>query len=74
MKARENELKRLEEIETEKKKIEYLTSKRLCTMDPNCPGFTYEPNQPSICRECGFSVTFHTVVAGDERDETNERR
>lgn len=63
--AREEELKRLQDIEAEKNKIRYLTSKRLCTMDPKCPGFTYEPNQPSICRECGFSVVYHTIVADD---------
>ncbi|KAL7526361.1 hypothetical protein ACHAXR_001450, partial [Thalassiosira sp. AJA248-18] len=65
MRAKEDELKRLEEIETEKKKIQFLTSKRLCTMDPKCPGFTYETNQPSMCRECGFSVVYHTIVVDE---------
>jgi len=71
--AREAELKWLQEIEAEKKKIQYLTSKRLCTMDPKCPGFTYEANQPSICRECGFSVVYHTIVADEPGDDKEER-
>ena len=67
LRAKEEELKRLQEIEAEKEKIQYLTSKRLCTMDPKCPGFTYETNQPSICRECGYSVVYHTVVAEETK-------
>ena len=62
-KAREMELKRLEEIEAENEKIKFLTSRRLCTMDPSCPGFTYDPNQQNMCRECGHSVVFHTRQA-----------
>ncbi|KAL9185640.1 hypothetical protein ACHAXT_003417 [Thalassiosira profunda] len=65
--AEADERKRIEEVEAEKRKIEYLTSRRLCTMDRKCPGFTYETNQPSICRECGFSVVYHTIVAEEER-------
>ena len=61
----EEKLKHREQIEAEKKKIQYLTSKRLCTMDPKCPGFTYEATQPSKCRECGFSVVYHTIVHDD---------
>ena len=59
------ERKRLEEEVVERNKIKFLTSCRLCTMDPKCPGFTYEPNQPSICRECGYSVVYHTIVANE---------
>ena len=69
MQAREEELKRLQEVEAEKKKIRYLTSKRLCTMDPKCPGFTYETTQPSLCRECGFSVAYHTIVVDEPNDK-----
>jgi hypothetical protein len=70
--AKEEELMRLREEEIERKKIRYLTSKRLCTMDPRCPGFTYESNQPSVCRECGFSVVYHTIVVDqDDGDEEN---
>ncbi|KAL7546829.1 hypothetical protein ACHAWF_010163 [Thalassiosira exigua] len=64
--AREEELRQLREIEAEREKVRYLTSRRLCTMDPECPGFAYETNQPSICRECGFSVVYHTVVVDEE--------
>jgi alpha-tubulin suppressor-like RCC1 family protein len=68
IKAVEDDIKRCKEIEAERMKIEYLTSKRLCSMDCACPGFTYDANQPSICRECGFSVVYHTIVV----DELNE--
>ena len=61
-----DELKRLGIEEAEMKKIEFLTSRRLCTMDDNCSGFTYDTNQPSICRECGFSVVYHTIVVDDD--------
>ncbi|KAL7448844.1 hypothetical protein ACHAWC_000971, partial [Mediolabrus comicus] len=49
----EEEEKRQREIQEEKEKIYYLTSKRLCTLDESCPGFTYDSNKPSICKECG---------------------
>ena len=61
-----DKLTRLGEEDAEMKKIEFLTSRRLCTMDDNCPGFTYDTNQPSICRECGFSVVYHTIVVDDD--------
>ena len=61
-----DELKRQGQEEAEMKKIEFLTSRRLCTMDSNCTGFTYDTNQPSICRECGFSVVYHTIVVDDD--------
>ena len=61
-----NELKRLGQEEAEMKKIEFLTSRRLCSLDDKCPGFTYDTNQPSICRECGFSVVYHTIVVDDD--------
>lgn len=61
-----DELKRLGKEEAETKKIEFLTSRRLCTFDSSCPGFTYDTNQPSICRECGFSVVYHTIVVEDD--------
>lgn len=69
--SKEDELRRLREEEMEKKKIRYLTSKRLCTMSTDCPGFTYESSQPSICRECGFSVVYHTIVVDEQDDEGN---
>jgi len=65
---KEDKLKRQRDADMERKKILYLTSKRLCMLDPKCPGFTYETNQQSICRECGFSVVYHTIVV----DESNE--
>ena len=68
IKAEEDDIKRCEEIEAERTKIKYLTSKRLCSMDSTCPGFTYDGNLPSICRECGFSVVYHTIVV-DEHDD-----
>lgn len=71
VRAKEEELRLLREEEKERKKIRYLTSKRLCSMDPRCPGFTYESGQPSICRECGFSVVYHTIVV-DEHDDKGE--
>ena len=37
-------------------------------MDCTCPGFTYDANIPSICREYGFSVVYHTIVV-EERDD-----
>ena len=64
--TKKNELKRLGQEEAEMKKIEFLTSRRLCTYDDKCPGFTYDTNQPSICRECGFSVVYHTIVVDDD--------
>lgn len=72
LREREEEENRQREADAEKKKIRYLTSKRLCTMDSTCPGFTYESSTPSVCRECGYSVAFHTIVAGEE-DDNNER-
>jgi len=68
LRVQEEEETRQREAEAEKKKIRYLTSKRLCTMDSSCPGFTYESSTPSVCRECGFSVAFHTIVADEQND------
>ena len=59
------EFEHQQQVEAEKEKVMYLTSKRLCTMDSNCPGFTLG-NQPSICRECGFSDVYHTIVVADD--------
>jgi hypothetical protein len=67
--ARQDELRQMREQEEEETRIRYLTSRRLCTVDPKCPGFTYEPNQPSICRECGFSVSYHTIVIDESSTE-----
>lgn len=67
LRAEEDELRQIQEQETERMKIRYLTSKRLCTMDPKCPGFTYDTQRPSLCRTCGFSVAYHTIVV-DEPD------
>ena len=64
----EDNMRRKEAEEFEK--VRYLTSKRLCTMDSNCPGFTYESNTPSVCRECGYSVAFHTIVTDDKQDDS----
>ena len=52
MQAREGELKQLQEVEAEKRKIRYLTSKCLCTMDHKCPGFTSmkQPSHHSMLR------------------------
>lgn len=72
LRAQEEEENRLREADAERKKIRYLTSKRLCTMDSTCPGFTYDSGTPSVCRECGYSVTFHTIVATEQKDN-NER-
>lgn len=68
----EEEEKRQREIQEEKEKIYYLTSKRLCTLDESCPGFTYDSSKPSICKECGYSVSFHTIVADDEHEGTGK--
>ena len=68
IKAEEDDIYRHEEIEAEKTKIKNLTSKLLCLMDCSCPGFTYVVNLPSICRESGLSVVYHTVVV-EERDD-----
>ena len=68
------EFEHQQQVEAEKEKVMYLTSKRLCTMDSNCPGFTLS-NQPSICRECGFSDVCHTIVVADadaDDDELND--
>eukprot|EP00984_Skeletonema_dohrnii_P016642 scaffold7443_cov82-Skeletonema_dohrnii-CCMP3373.AAC.4 len=70
LRVQEEEQTRQRAADAEKKKIRYLTSKRLCTMDSSCPGFTYESSTPSVCRECGFSVAFHTIVA-DEQNGTD---
>lgn len=70
LRAREEEENRQREADAEKEKIRYLTSKRLCTMDSTCPGFTYESSTPSVCRECGYSVAFHTIVASEQNDNT----
>ena len=66
LQAQQEEATRQREAEEEKEKIRYLTSKRLCTMDSTCPGFTYASSTPSICRECGHSVAFHTIVAEEQ--------
>ena len=68
IKVEDDDMKRREVIEAERTKIKYLTSKRLCSMDCTCPGFTYDANLPSICRDCGFSVVYHTIVV-EERDD-----
>jgi len=49
-------------------RIKFLTAKRLCSIDPRCPGFQVHPLKSSICRECGHSETYHTVVV--ERSPT----
>ena len=69
--AEADERERIEEVEAENQKIQYLTSRRLCAMDRKCPGFTYETNQPSMCRECGFSVVYHTIVAEEAEEESS---
>ena len=68
IKAEEDDIYRHEEIEAEKAKIKNLTSKLLCSMDCSCPGFTYDANLPSICRECGLSVVYHTVAIEESDD------
>ena len=65
------EFEHQQQVEAEKEKVMYLTSKRLCTMDSNCPGFTLG-NQPSICRECGFSDVYHTIVVADADADTDD--
>eukprot|EP00804_Cyclotella_cryptica_P000759 CCRYP_001016-RA/>CCRYP_001016-RA protein AED:0.33 eAED:0.24 QI:0/0/0/1/1/1/3/0/665 len=72
--TKEEEMRLQREQELERQKIRYLTSKRLCTMDPKCPGFTYEVNRPSCCRECGFSVAYHTIVVDEPSTESAEGR
>ena len=73
LRVQQEEETRRRKADAEKKKIRYLTSKRLCTMDSTCPGFTYESSTPSVCRECGYSVAFHTIVAdADEKDSEGE--
>lgn len=53
---------RLRKENEEQSKVRFLTSRRKCRIDETCPGFVYDPAQPSMCRECGYSIVYHTEV------------
>jgi alpha-tubulin suppressor-like RCC1 family protein len=48
--------------------LEFLTGKRLCSLDPNCPGFQVHSLKPNICKECGFSSAYHTTIVEETVD------
>lgn len=56
--------------------VKYLTCKRLCTMDPNCQRYQVHALKPYVCRECGHSSAYHTIVVDEEKDNDgkNEQR
>jgi hypothetical protein len=43
-------------------RVKFLTAKRLCSIDPTCPGFQVHAEKPSLCRECGHSEAYHSIV------------
>ena len=49
--------------------LQFLTGKRLCTLDPNCPGFQVHALKPNICKECGFSSAYHTIIVEEEEEK-----
>lgn len=53
---------RLRKENEEQSKVRFLTSRRKCSLDKTCQGFAYDVTQPSMCRECGYSIAYHTEV------------
>ena len=53
---------KLRKENAERTKVRLLTARRKCSIDKTCPGFGYDANQPSMCRECGYSIAYHTEV------------
>jgi hypothetical protein len=62
--------KRDQKDEETQHELEYLTSKRLCSLDPDCPGFEYHAFKPNICKNCGYSNAYHNVVPDDSNSVT----
>jgi alpha-tubulin suppressor-like RCC1 family protein len=60
------ELRRLAKDKRKEDELQFLTGKRLCTLDPNCPGFQVHALKPNICKECGFSSAYHTIIVEEE--------
>ena len=64
---RKKELRRQAKDKAKDDELQFLTGKRLCSLDPNCPGFQVHALKPNICKECGFSSAYHTIIV--EEDE-----
>lgn len=48
--------------------ISFLTSTRLCILcegNNKCTGFQVHSSKPSICKECGHSSVYHTIIKSD---------
>ena len=49
------DLRRMAKNKAKDDELQFLTGKRLCSLDPNCPGFQVHALKPNICKECGYS-------------------
>jgi len=58
---------RLRQENAEQEKVMFLTTRRKCSIDKTCPGFVYDATQPSMCRECGYSIAYHTEVENESQ-------
>jgi hypothetical protein len=63
---RRKDLRRMAKNKRKEDELQFLTGKRLCTLDPNCPGFQVHALKPNICKECGFSSAYHTIVVEED--------
>lgn len=60
---------RIYETKKQFEEIKFLTAKRRCILDPNCPGFQAHASKPSICKECGHSSVYHTILVDSEEND-----
>lgn len=63
------DLRRQAKNKKKEDELQFLTGKRLCTLDPNCPGFQVHALKPNICKECGFSSAYHTIIVEEEENK-----
>ncbi|GMI03818.1 hypothetical protein TrLO_g11018 [Triparma laevis f. longispina] len=63
---RRKDLRRLAKQKQKDDEMQFLTGKRLCSLDPNCPGFQVHALKPNICKECGFSSAYHTIIVEED--------
>jgi len=43
-------------------KLKFLVERRLCTLDDGCPGFQMHAIKESVCKHCGYSHIYHTIL------------
>ena len=70
---RRKDLRRLAKEKAKEDEMQFLTGKRLCSLDPNCPGFQVHALKPNICKECGFSSAYHTIIVEDDGPEVEAK-